>query len=853
MSNTGSSLNTEGSNESCDFIIVVSAGFATALGDGLLPQETNKVAAKIVIKKDVVFIIRYLYVILTSILQAKVGIFTEIANKIFETAKMKRILVPILFLFSLQFGFGQTVGLVLSGGGAKGLSHIGVIKALEENDIPIDYVAGTSIGAVIAALYAIGYTTDEMIALLQSKDFRSWYKGYIHEQDRCHLFDPESTPEMLALRFDIKKSGFKLSFPSSLISPHQMDLAVMQLFSAADAVAGHNFDSLMVPFRCVASDIVEKKAYIARSGNLGNMVRASMSFPFYFKGVKVDSTMLFDGGFYNNFPWNIMEHDFQPGLIIGAKCTANPTRPDEDDLYRQVESMLMFETNYLLPADRGVMIETKLDDVSMLDFPKLSMLVEEGYKNTLAKMDSIKERIERRVSPKELQAKRRAFKSRMPELRFNKVKVSGKVNDKQIRFIDRMMRADKHAAFDFKTLRQRYFRTISTNNVNTFFPTAEYDSLSGFFDLHIRVTPTSHFYAAIGGNISSLSLNQLYLGLDWHVMAANMYRVGLQLNLGRFFSGAKLTGRGYFNVWPAYFYELEINALQFDYYKGSQDLMFADKRPSYLQENDAYARINLGVPIFPRQNFILKTGASIGVSTSNYYQTDNFSSLDTTDRMQLNYISPQVIVERNTLNYKHYAWQGKKQHIALRYAYGREDFIPGNLFNVWTAPATNYHNWLAARLQSEWYVRLSPWVSVGMYVDLMLSTKSKFGNHFSTALMLPAFTPTPHSQTLFLQDYRANIFAGFGFIPIVTITDKLLLHFAGYCFQPYESLMLDAAGMYYSKPWINRAYIATGAFVWHTPLGPLSISANYYSNATNNWYIQLNFGYLLFNKKGLDY
>ena len=417
----------------------------------------------------------------------------------------------------------------------------------------------------------------------------------------------------------------------------------------------------------------------------------------------------------------------------------------------------------------------------------------------------------------------------------------------------RILIADKHAPFDFKTLRQRYFRTISTNNVNTFFPTAEYDSLSGFFDLHIRATPTSHFYAAIGGNISSLALNQLYLGLDWHVMAANMYRVGLQFTLGRFFSGAKLTGRGYFNVWPAYFYELELNLLQFDYYKGSQDLMFADKRPSYLQENDAYGRINLGVPIFPRQNFILKAGASIGVSINNYYQDDSFSSLDTTDCMQLNYVSPQVIVERNTLNYKQYAWQGKKQHIALRYVYGREDFVPGNLSTPLSTSVINYHNWLAARLQSEWYVRLSPWVSVGMYVDLMFSTKLEFGNHFSTMLMLPAFTPTPHSQTLFLQDYRANIFAGFGFIPIVTITDQLLLHFAGYCFQPYESLMLGIDGMYYSKPWANRAYIATGAFVWHTPLGPLSISANYYSNATNNWYIQLNFGYLLFNKKGLDY
>ncbi len=767
--------------------------------------------------------------------------------------KMRRILMSILFVTVFQQGFAQTVGLVLSGGGAKGLTHIGVIKALEENEIPIDYVAGTSIGAIVASLYAIGYTPDEMIALFQSDDFRSWYKGYVQEQYQCHTFDPDLTAEMLGLWFDIDRSGFKMSFPSSMVSPYGMDLAVMQLYAPADAVAKHNFDSLMVPFRCIASDIVEKKAFVARKGNLGTMVRASMSYPFYFKGVKVDSTMLFDGGFYNNFPWNVMDRDFSPEVIIGAKCAGNPPKPDEDDLYKQVENMLMFETNYRLPKHKGVMIETKLNNVSLLDFDKLSVLVEEGYINTLVKMDSIKARIGRRVSPEELSAKRDSFKRRLPKLCFKNVKVSGKLSESQTDFIDRMMRDDKYKSFSMEELKQRYFRIIATENVNTFYPTAEYDSLSGFFDLHVRASPTAHFYAAIGGNISSSSLNQLSLGLNWHIMATNMYRLGLQLNLGRFFSGAKLTGRGYFDVWPAYFYELELNALQFDYYNGSQDLMFVDKRPSYLQENDMYARWNFGVPVSYKENLILKLGVSVGTSMNNYFQVDNFSSLDTTDKMQFKYVSPQLILERNTLNYKQYGWRGKKQHISLRYIYGKEDYTPGNLSKNWSDPCSAYHNWLAARLQSEWYIRLSPFVSLGTYLDVMLSTKSEFSDYFSTLLTLPAFAPTPHSQTLFLPAYRANIFAGVGFIPIVTITDRLLLHFGGYYFQPYELLEAGPSGMTYSAPFTKHAFIATGAFVWHTPVGPLSISTSYYSVSPNPWYVQLNFGYLLFDKKGLDY
>ena len=89
-----------------------------------------------------------------------------------------RLAIILILLFFAPFGArGESVGLVLSGGGAKGLSHVGVIKALEENDIPIDYICGTSIGAIVGGLYAIGYSPDEMMALFKSAEFESWYKG----------------------------------------------------------------------------------------------------------------------------------------------------------------------------------------------------------------------------------------------------------------------------------------------------------------------------------------------------------------------------------------------------------------------------------------------------------------------------------------------------------------------------------------------------------------------------------------------------------------------------------------------------------------------------------------------------
>ncbi len=111
----------------------------------------------------------------------------------------------------------QKVGLVLSGGGAKGLAHIGVIKALEEHNIPIDYVTGTSIGAIIGGLYAIGYTPDDMIDLLSSRDFFIWYKGLMEEQYTTSVFQPTLLPDMVSVAFDFKDRKLKTQLPSSYV------------------------------------------------------------------------------------------------------------------------------------------------------------------------------------------------------------------------------------------------------------------------------------------------------------------------------------------------------------------------------------------------------------------------------------------------------------------------------------------------------------------------------------------------------------------------------------------------------------------------------------------------------------
>lgn len=182
---------------------------------------------------------------------------------------MRKITVIIaLFLAAIQITSAQKVGLVLSGGGAKGAAHIGVIKALEENNIPIDYITGTSIGAIIGSLYAMGYSPEEMLELMLSKEFSYWQTGTVEEQYTYYFKEPYPTPEFAHFSIDMSDSlQIKASFlPQSLINPIQMNQAFMALFSQATAKAGWNFDNLFVPFRCVASDIYTKSRSSLRMG-----------------------------------------------------------------------------------------------------------------------------------------------------------------------------------------------------------------------------------------------------------------------------------------------------------------------------------------------------------------------------------------------------------------------------------------------------------------------------------------------------------------------------------------------------------------------------------------------------------
>ena len=239
--------------------------------------------------------------------------------------------VGMLLLAALPAA-AQKVGVVMSGGGAKGLYHIGVLEALEENGVPIDYVAGTSMGSIIAAMYAAGYSPAEMRAIVKSGVVKEWVSGRIDPNKYMAYYrQVGSNPAFLSLRIDVESpSGKRLRVPRNLISSTQIDMALTELFAPATAAADGDFDRLMVPFLCVASDLNHRGPVVLREGDLSEAVRSSMSIPLVFKPMVKDSMLLYDGGIYDNFPWKPLDEDFRPDLIVGSICTEGNTPPSEE-------------------------------------------------------------------------------------------------------------------------------------------------------------------------------------------------------------------------------------------------------------------------------------------------------------------------------------------------------------------------------------------------------------------------------------------------------------------------------------------------------------------------------------------
>ncbi len=739
----------------------------------------------------------------------------------------------------------QKVGLVLSGGGAKGFAHIGVLKALEENNIPIDYITGTSMGAIIGGLYASGYTPAEIEKLILSDESKRWATGIIEPKHIYYFKKEPDNAEILNIDILLDGKNFKAKLPTNLIETHQLDFAAMHLFAEAIAAADYNFDSLFVPFRCVATDIYNNKEVVFKQGDLGKAIRASMTFPFFFKPIEIDNVLLFDGGMMNNFPQDIMISNFNPDFIIGSKTASNSKKPDTDDLFVQVENMLMNMSDYELP-ENGILIESVVEDVSLLDFDKAAYIIETGYNNTISIIDSIKNKIESRRSLDDLAYNRQKFNSKKTKLYFNNIYITGLNSKEKVYAVKSIYKKNSIiSADDFK---MEYFKLLADGTISSIIPEAKINPQTSLYDLNLKIKQKAIFNVGVGANISSNAINSGYIGLKYNHLGLVSRIISANVYLGRLYNSFQLTARSDFPTKIPFGIAAEYTINQWNYYKSSSDPYFDDTRPPYLIKNENNIKISLLTPI--KINGLLKFSGAYGSSKDEYYQVMQFLKTDTVDNTEFNYYNLQAAYERNTLNYKQYPTAGTFQNISFNYLSGNERFLPGST-SINDDILKKKHNWYTIRFKSDYYQKVGKHISFGYYSEICFTNMDFFSNYTSTILNANQFQPSTHSKTLFIDSYNAHSFVAAGIKPIITITEELHLRAEIYAMLPYQRIIGDEyKNAVYKTPLTDITYMANAAFVYHTILGPASLSINYYDKLDKKYYFVFNFGYILFNKKG---
>jgi len=761
---------------------------------------------------------------------------------------MKHLVFTILLAFVILDSDAQKVAVVLSGGGAKGLAHIGVIKALEENNIPIDYIAGTSMGAIVAGLYAAGFSTDDMEKLFKSEQFKFWSTGIIQEEFRYFYSKLEENPSWLSLNLERREDKLKLLLPTNIIPEEQMDFAFMEMFSSTNAVCNDDFNKLFVPFFCIATDVYENKEVEFRSGDLGEAIRASMTFPFYFKPIVINGSLVFDGGIVNNFPVKNAREAFHPDIIIGHKVANNANKPNEDDIMAQLENLIMQKTDYEVPPDKGILLETSFSSVSLLDFDKIDLIEQAGYDKAQSIIDSIKTRISRRVSQYEVQEKREEFNKKKPDLRFQNIQVEGISDPLQRKYI---IQSIKHRSntISLDELRREYFKLVSDPQIRSIRPIATYNRETGFFDLHLKAKKEKPLSIHFGGNISTKPINQGFFSLDYRFFKNRAYTISSNIYFGRFYSSIRLGGRIDFPSKLPFYLSGYLTFNRWDYYATSNDFFFEDVLPPYVIKNEDNLRFELGFPAGNRGKFVF--GSSYSASSDEYYLNEEVKKADEADKTDFDALTGQIRFEENSFNYKQFPTEGISSCLEVILVDGKEKYKPGS--SSLSLPAsTKNQQFYILKGNYDNYFKINHRVTLGMLAEGVYSNKKILNNYRSTMLAAPAFTPTPYSQTLFIHDFRATKYLASGLKIILRLSDQLHFRAEGYGFMPVRNITqtTNYQAQYSEDTFTLVKAMGLAGFIYHTGLGPVSLTFNYFENKDTKLYAVFSFGYILFNKRG---
>jgi NTE family protein len=746
----------------------------------------------------------------------------------------------------------QKVGLVFSGGAAKGLAHIGVLKALEENDIPVDYVVGTSMGGIIGGFYAAGMSPEQIEQIALSPSFQRWVNGSPDGGYNNFFHRSDDNPHFLKLNLSLD-STLNVQLNSSLASDVSINFVLTEAMAQAEAISRQNFDSLFIPLRVIASDVFTQSEIVLKKGHLSDALRATQTVPLFYNPIRVDGKYLFDGGVYNNFPVDVAQREFGPDVIIGVNVSAKvyneyPYDHDEKLISKSLLFLLLDKSDPTQIPEQGVYIQPDLRGYSSFDFGMAKSLIDSGYAQTMRQMDEIKRKIKSRRDCEEAMTLRNAFTSRSHPMVFDGVTYKT-FNSRQRKYINRMFRikANKpHQDLTFSEIKKGYYKLVSEDYFTNVYPNIIFDEEKEKFQLQLTRRPQKNFQVDFGGVIATRDVSNIFLGLNYYDFNTKLWHAYLGFQTGNFYKSIVANTRLDF---PFQFYiEPKVTFNSWAYLE-NQDLLREVAKPTVAKRINRTYGGDLGWPLKRTS----RTTLSIeGLNNVDYYSNESvYRSTDTLDVARIKGLKIALSFSTNTLNRKQYASSGKSLALTFSYYNLRENYTPGSTS---VKPAAHHSfQWFRAKLSAEQYFNAG-WFKPGYLAEIVVSNQTFLTNYYGTMLNAPAFFPLQDSRTLVLQNFRAFNYAAAGLRGVFSLKKRIDFRLEGFLFKPIEYLT-EGPGQEPAtdSPDLNSVFFAGAATLVHqSPIGPIALSVNYYDDNENQLGVLLHVGFLLFQKHSLE-
>ncbi|MCL2682558.1 MAG: patatin-like phospholipase family protein [Bacteroidales bacterium] len=664
------------------------------------------------------------------------------------------------------FHFGPErpkIGVVLSGGGAKGMAHVGTLKMLETLNIPVDYIGGTSMGAVVGGLYAMGYTADQIDTIIRTTDWMSLFNDFprreyigVHEKKNN---DPYQ------LRLSLAPNDIALFAKGAIDGQHIDNMLNHYLF---EAYKTPNFSDLKIPFFCIGTDIITAQYVVLDSGNLAQAIRASMAVPTVFSPVEIDGRLLVDGGVINNFPVLEMRQrgvDIIIGVDVGFQYKCKSELQNLANILEQVIFLAGQDIQQKNVDNCDIFIAPDLGKFAAFSFMRYDSILERGYQAAqaaypeLSKLATLlSEKYGHQAAPKELYQPKTM-------IILDTIVLEGN-HEYSDQYVLQRLQLKTNTPIPLKDVEEaihRLFGSMSFTKVTYYFDISPYGS--EHTTLHVVLLEAPLNMVKLGFRYDNIRGPSLLAGLTMRnlLLSNSEFTVNLDVSMlpivdvqYRFSPVMGRSTKKRYSIWkPTLFASYMFCNLKIYDYNVATDSAKIFRDTEYGVIGNRFA---IGTEFNVKSNTL-----GLGLYLDHTVSNERVGGTGTGQRLSALYLYPQFYYLRNSFNKRHYPTKGTITNVRVRLLHALDRNTP---HTTWVRTSATYY--LDAQYAIPFSKHLTLYPSAMIAGTLVFQDKDMSSGHISQQQQfyqgglfhIPHVNQTPFVGLYFMQKvglYGANV------------------------------------------------------------------------------------------------